>query len=395
MPEGWEVFYFGSIPKELPVSSFPTRKGKAMPFREEMFNAQGLVGLGVDITNRCNRRCATCFAHHNGRDMKPDLWQRIVDEGRRLEFPELYVLGGEPGIIKDLSTMLRLAMPNFKMVLLVTNADFLADENVCREIADIGVGVAAQRHTLGSDSQAREMEKLLSGGDHLDMSNAGWENIEKCFPSEKVSVQCCITRPVVKSGSIFEVFRWLRCKGYEPVMEFTKEGGEFKRGCALDISPDEMMEVLKKFQAIDRTEFGRNGSELLLPQAYGRTCHMQETSLHIQVDGNVIPCVGFPNLSYGNIAHESLDQILAHPLRHLIKNPQDWIYGYCRDECPHFQACTGGCRGSTFDIAGCYRASFYYCPHIPRDRLKLTDMIPPTCKGCSLEGHPSCKPKRG
>lgn len=366
-----------------------------MPFREELHNARGLVGLGVDITNKCNRRCPTCFAHHNARDMEPEVWKRIVEEGARLGFPELYVLGGEPGMVKNLPAMLRLAVPNFKMVLLVTNADFLVDEDVCQEIAAIGVSVAAQRHTLGSDLQARELERLLSGGDHLDTSYAGWRNIEKYFPPNRTCVQCCITLPVVESGSIFEVFRWARARGIEPVMEFTKEGAGFKRGCDLDISPDEMMKVLRRFQIIDREEFGRNGSGLLSPQAYGKTCHMQETSIHIQVDGRTVPCVGFPDLSYGNImSPEGLDGILSHPLRQLIKNPSDWIHGYCRDECPHFQECTGGCRGSTFDMTGCYRASFYYCPHIPRDRLTLADMTPPTCVGCPLEGNPTCHPKR-
>lgn len=365
-----------------------------MPFREITSNEIGLVGIGVDITDRCNRRCRTCFAVLNHRDMPVEVFHRIVDEGTRLKFTEFYVLGGEPCTRPDILDMLRYAKERFKLVILVTNADYLADENLCHQIADIGVVVAAQRHTIVADESARATEKFLCGGDHLDTSIAGWENIQKFFPANRICVQCCITRPVVESGSIFEVFRWARNNGYEPVMEFTKEGRAFKRGCNEDVSPDEMVRVLAKLRKIDQEEFSLPGAEILSPQAYGKTCHMQETSIHFRVDGVAIPCVGFPGINYGDIMQMSLEEILASPVRQRIKNPEDWIYGYCKDECPYFKQCTGGCRGSAFDMAGCYRASFYYCPHIPRARLSLRDMIPPTCDGCPLKGHPSCNPKR-
>jgi radical SAM protein with 4Fe4S-binding SPASM domain len=155
-----------------------------------------------------------------------------------------------------------------------------------------------------------------------------------------------------------------------------------------------MLRVLTEFRRIDREEFGLPGAELLSPQAYGKTCHMQETSIHFRVDGTAIPCVGHPALSYGNINVNSMFEILNYPLRRRISNPREWIYGYCCDECPHFDLCTGGCRGSSFDITGCYRSSFYYCPHIPRERLSIADMIPPTCTGCPLEGNLTCRPRR-
>ena len=158
--------------------------------------------------------------------------------------------------------------------------------------------------------------------------------------------------------------------------------------------PAEMMETLQRFQKIDRQEFCLAGAEMLTPQAYGRTCHLQENSIHFKIDGQAVPCVGFYGLSYGNIMTTSLDQILNHPLRAAIVDYKNWIYGYCKDECRYFDVCTGGCRGSALDTAGCYRASFYYCPHIPRSRLRLADMIPPSCIGCPLEGNSSCRPRR-
>lgn len=365
-----------------------------MPFRELSCNQQGYVGIGVDLTEKCNRRCPTCFVHHSPRDMELVTFKGIVDAGQRLKFPEFYNLGGEPAYHPLVLEFLAYAQGKFNPIIFVTNMDRLSDREFCLQLLDLGVVIAGQRHTLEDTPGAEGIEQILTGGNHLELSRQAWKNVGEIFPPERVCVQCCITKPVVESGSIFEVFRWVRRMGYEPVMEFTKEGGDFKRGCSLDVVPAEMMEVLKIFQRIDQDEFGLPGAELLSPQAYGKTCHHLETSIHFLVDGTAIPCVGHHDLGLGNINNHSLEEILTNPLRQAIMNPHEWIYGYCRDECHYFTECTGGCRGSAFDMSGCPRASFYYCPHIPRERLKLKDMIPPSCNSCPLEGHSACNPRR-
>lgn len=364
-----------------------------MPFRTET-NSSNFVGVGVDLTEVCNRKCPTCFAAHTPRNMQPEIFQHIVDQAVEMGFPEFYILGGEPTLHPQILECLQYTQGKFELVILVTNMDRLANEEFCQAIETTGVVIAGQRHTLHDDERSCANEKLLTGGNHLETSHRAWENVAKVFPHEQVCVQCCITAPVVESGSIYDVFRWARRMGYEPVMEFTKEGSEFQRDCSLDVSPETVLAVLEELRRIDLKEFGLPGADLLSPQAYGKTCHMQENSIHFRVDGNSIPCVGFQGLSYGHIVQDGLEKILEHPLRSQIANPHDWIYGYCRDECPHFEQCTGGCRGSAFDMSGCYRASFYYCPHVPRDKLKLTDMIPPSCVGCPLEGNPTCHPRR-
>lgn len=378
-----------------PSSSSLTSNKKefAMPFRELSKNDQGLVGIGIDITERCNRKCPTCFVNHAPRDMSVSIFKRIIDEGVRLGFKELYVLGGEPTIHPKVIEFLDYSRGKFSTIILVTNMDKLSNLDFCQQVSNLGVVIAGQRHVLSKNGGAEKIERVLTGGEHLTTSHQAWMNVEETFPAERVCVQCCITKPVVESGSLFEVFRWARQRGYEPVMEFTKEGTGFKRSCALDVLPAEMMTILEKLQRIDKEEFGIS-TDLLSPQAYGKTCHMLETSIHFLVDGSAIPCVGHHDVRYGNIINDSLEAILDNPLRTMIKDPWSWIYGYCRDECRYFDSCTGGCRGSAFDMSGCPRASFYYCPHIPRYRLSIRDMFPSSCSGCSLENNNVCNPRR-
>lgn len=364
-----------------------------MPFRDVVRNDQGLVGVGIDLTEACNRGCPTCFVNHTPREMDFAVFRQIADEASNIGFPEFYILGGEPTLHPQIIDCLDYTRDRFKIVILVTNMDRLADAAFCRLVEKTGCIIAGQRHTLSLTDTDEKMEYLLTGGNHLLTSHRAWTNVERMFPSERVCVQCCITRPVVESKTIFDVFRWCRRQKYEPVMEFTKEGSGFKRGCSMDVNPKVMARVLEEFQRIDRDEFGLSGANIISPQAYGRTCHMQENSIHFRTDGTAIPCVGFPGLTYGNIT-AGFDGILGNPLRKHIADPYSWIYGYCSEECLYFDVCTGGCRGSAFDMAGCYRASFYYCPNIPRDHLLLADMIPPTCNGCLLAGNRTCHPQR-
>lgn len=365
-----------------------------MPFRDMSANEQGLVGVGIDITEMCNWNCPSCFAHHTPRNMSFTMFKRIVDEAVRLGFTELYVLGGEPTNHPGVLSFLNYTKDKFQAVILVTNGSRLRDRDFCQQIFETGVIVAAQRHTMEISRVTQHIEMSLTGGDHIEASHQAWENIVAIFPPERVCVQCCITRLVVDFETIFDVFRWARKMGFEPVMEFTKEGPAFKRGGILDVSPAEMHRTLERFQQIDREEFGRLEAVDFTPQAYGKTCHMLENSVHFLVDGSAVPCVGHHDVPFGSILECSLEEILENPLRQAMMRPETWIYGYCRDECELFEKCTGGCRGSAFDMSGCARASFYYCPQIPRDKLSLKEMIPPTCEGCALESMNVCKPRR-
>lgn len=365
-----------------------------MPFRE-LTGVHDCVGLGLDVTIRCNWNCPACFAHLDGQEMSWEIYQKCVDQARSLGFEELYILGGEPTLRKDILRLLEYARGLFRQVILVTNGQRLANRAFCRQVAETDVTLAMQRHTLDSDARAETVQDTMVGrkGTLSDVNQA-WANVLDFFAPERICVQCCIMQPVIRDGDIFKVFRWARENGLEPVMEFAKEGRHFHRGCALDVPSAGVLKILRGFQEIDRELCPDSAASILTPQAYGKTCHMVETSVHCKVNGSVIPCVGHQNLVLGNILENPLAEILQHPLRRAIQEPQEWIWGYCVDSCPHFEQCTGGCRGSAYDQSGCYRASMYYCPHIPHNLLQIADMIPPSCTDCPLATSAICAPKR-
>lgn len=379
-----------------------------MPFRETTttdFTTNNL-GFGIDVTTHCNLDCITCY-YMDSSGNHPDfcnshisieLFEKAMKQAALAGFQEIYILGGEPTVHPDILDLLKCARVfNFNQVLLVTNGIRLSDMKFCREIAAVGADIAVQRHVIGNgELQQQIQDKIVGKKGTLALVNQAFSNIESVFAPERVAVQCCITRPVVESGQIYDVFRYSKIRKFEHIIECTKASERFKRGNPLDLSPSELFQVYERLQRIDIDEF--NGKQHpMTPQAYGKTCHMPENSVHCLVEGTIIPCVGQP-FPLGNIfteANQSLEDILNSTHRDFFKYPNKRLHGHCRD-CSYIEICTGGCRGDAFFLTGCFNASAIQCPQLAKydKELLLNKFIPSTCDNCELKNNSMCGPRK-
>jgi len=375
-----------------------------MPFRETSAAdlASDRVGFGIDVTTYCNLDCITCYYLDSPRnrpvscpsDLPMARFEQAMDKVSAAGFREIYILGGEPTLHPRILDMLESAMRRrFGQVLLVTNGLRLTDGDFCRRVAATGAHVVVHRHVVGEGQEAQRIQDALSRRkDTFAEVNRAFVNIERMFDPAKVAIQCCLTRPVVESGQVYEVFRYAKQRGFEHVIECTKASVRFARGNPLDLSPGELTRVYEQLQQIDVEEFD-GISHPMTPQAFGKTCHMPENSVHCLVDGTIIPCVGQP-FPLGNIFSSPdtpLAAILDSPARAFFRNPLGRLHGHCRD-CLHVEVCTGGCRGDAYFLTGCFNASAVQCPQLASSGKKfvLRDFVPSTCRGCRLEGHTLC-----
>lgn len=365
-----------------------------MPFRELNLNLEekSQIGIGIDVTQKCQARCPTCFYENvkgSHAEIPKGLFTTIIDHAVENDFKELYLLGGEPILHKDIIDLIdyAVAKEKFNPLILVTNGLMLEDEKFCREIADRGLMVAIQKHVVGDGMEETKIQdKLMGVKGTLPIVNKSFGNIEKFFSPDKVAVQCCITKPVVESGQIFKVFEYARERGFEQVMECTKAGRHFQRGNPMDVSPKELLATYKRFQSIDMEKFPNLAAKILTPQAYGKVCHMPETGVHVFINGDVVPCVGQPYV-LGNI--KNLADILKSDKRKFFQYPEERIEGHCK-ACDYLKECTGGCRGDSYYLTGCFSASAVQCPEVAEKKLKIEDFIPKNCNGCKMETDSAC-----
>ncbi|MDO9231020.1 MAG: SPASM domain-containing protein [bacterium] len=275
-------------------------------------------------------------------------------------------------------------------VILVTNGIKLADEEYCKRIALPGLGISMHRQAVSSVAE-KIVDCLAQKKRTFQLTEKAWDNISKYWQGN-VCVQLNILKPLFECGAIMDVFQWVRKMNYEPVMELTKPGPIFERGNSLDVSVDEVKELYEKMQEFDLKHYPQCYAEIIVPPSYGHNCTLVETGVHININGNVIPCVAHDSLPLGNIFDTTLDNILEKSeLRLAIQDYRNWIVGPCKD-CQYFEYCHGGCRGEAFWDTGCPRASDPYCWYIPKG-MTLKDMVPRSCAGCLLENHPGCNKK--
>lgn len=399
-----------------------------MPFRElnlDLENKEKNIGMGMDVTQKCQAKCPTCFYDEREdapKEMPFGLFKEIVDEAEQNDFQELYLLGGEPTLHNDIMGLLDYAVDKnqFNPIILATNGLKFADEEFCKSIADKGVMVFVQRHVIleCEPPEAREKHLCIVDDEYnevlqnylaraekvqdtvmgikwtLPITEFAFKNIERCFKPEKVGIQCCITRPVLTDDQIFNVYKYARMHGYDVVMECTKAGSHFPRGNPSDVTPEELLGAYKRFEEIDEALKSRYGSikpaSILTPQAYGKTCHMPETGVHALIDGTIVPCVGQP-YALGKIPEDKLKDILKSDKRKFFQYPEKRIEGHC-GECNDLKDCTGGCRGDAYYITGCFNASAVQCPQIAdyAVKLKVEDFVPHDCNGCAMENDSAC-----
>lgn len=378
---------------------------------------EGNVGVGIDIINICNAKCPICYYEYFEQSsfrkiMSLENVKKIIYQAKVNGFKELYLLGGEPTLFpKDqLIEIINYAKENIGSVLLVSNGLKFADEEFCKDIMETGASIVVQKHVMVNgkedNSEIERKKKLenkrLGVEDGFEKNTKAFENIEKYFHPDKVSVQCSITKDLVEYGDIIDVFYYARKKGYEIIIECSKSNPKFLRGNGDDLSPEELTNLYKIFQEIDAKHFPDKKADSLTPNAYGFVCTMSRTSIHFLINGDAIPCVGQPYI-LGNIFSQDLKEILDNPVRNFFRFPEKQVSGYCKD-CDKLELCTAGCRGEAFSSTGysqgdygCYKASVIQCPELERlkkikgEGLKIKDIIPLSCEGCPLEDYDKCK----
>lgn len=89
-----------------------------------------LRSLHIEIANECNERCVHCYIPHEykTKSIAPELFYRIVEEGRDMNIINVTLSGGEPLLHKDIIGFLRRCRELDLSVNVLTNLTLLTDE---------------------------------------------------------------------------------------------------------------------------------------------------------------------------------------------------------------------------------------------------------------------------
>ncbi|MFN2431687.1 MAG: methyltransferase domain-containing protein [Gemmatimonadota bacterium] len=146
---------------------------EAYPGRAALVTPDGLRELWLQINNACNLRCTHCLVSSGpdqDRGLPSDFWTRLIDRTVELGLERLYVTGGEPFLRKDLIALLRHAVEEHGLeVIVLTNAtvfrsalrarlDSLDRERVRFQVSIDGARAATSDAIRGAGTFERALE---------------------------------------------------------------------------------------------------------------------------------------------------------------------------------------------------------------------------------------------
>ncbi len=327
--------------------------------------------LEIDITGRCNLRCAYCYHFASvadvGQDLPTETWLAFFAELKRHAVLDVTLSGGEPFCREDLPALidgivaanLRFSVLSNGTLITPQMARLLAATRRCDyvQVSVDGSHAATHDSACGRGSFSRALDGLRA------LQAAG----------VTVAVRVTIHRGNV--GDLDAIARFLLVELGLPAFS-TNSAGDV--GLCRENAPDMLLTTDERSLAMEtllrlsREYAGRIGATAgPLAEARGWTamlsaaddaggagearrggrlngCGVGGSKLAVRADGVITPCSQLPQIELGHIARDDLGQVWReHPElvrlrgRHTIPLSE---FPFCAD-CAYRASCTGNCPG--------------------------------------------------
>ncbi|MGA1794015.1 MAG: radical SAM protein [Thermoplasmatota archaeon] len=320
-----------------------------------------LENVTINITNRCNLRCLTCYNQpldHGKDSIGTEEIERLLDSlGDRIkEGATFAILGGEPLIVPELTLKACRIAKDRGMVPIISTNGTLVTKEIARELRrnDVELQVSLDGATAGTNDRIR---------------GAGtFEKVRKNFAVLVKNKVHTILSMVVCQENFHELgeFMELSRKWGASEVRFIpmKRIGLGETGSLTPPSLEMMVkagaEALKKDRKI-RRKLLRDYFSILAYQCTvcmkRESCGVGIKTVFMDADGSLYPC---PNLCYPRFRFGSVHQDPSSILKAWESSGGilDVRESYCVDsvepcsECEVRYWCGGGCRGESFSVHG-------------------------------------------
>lgn len=317
--------------------------------------------VSVDVTERCNLRCAHCRSHLGAYDPPFEKLARYVAELGRLRPRILVFSGGEPLLRADLVDLVARATATGAAVQVNTNGTEL-DEGYAHRLADAGV-----TYVQVSIEGPPDLHESIRGPRTFDRALAACRSV--LSSSMRLVVNTTVSRANLES---IEPLGTLLFGGHDPLRAYVwglkrfvpvaRRDREFVSDNAL--GPDglaRLVEIWRSLRAhfpdvLVKTDVPQTNQlvrdrvrDIMARYSLGCAgCSAGVQCLTVRSNGDVAPC---PTLyvSCGNLDEMGIDEVLLNPTIAALRSRSGWS-GSCAT-CPDRLLC-GGCRALAFVTGG-------------------------------------------
>ena len=325
---------------------------------KECANGKKLLGIGLELTRKCNLKCIYCYAEA-GKPLPAELEFNeildVVNQALALGVKKIGIIGGgEPLIYPMLRRLMEVICSSGQAKVSVFTNGTLMSAEWASFFFDQGISIVQKLNSLNETVQ-----DFLTG--KRGTYEAIMRSLDWLFAAGYPAGQANLTIETVvlpeNIGEIPEIWRWARKRGITPMVERVTPQGRAAKLPNL-CSANELRRLFEKLSAIDESEFSISWQPRP-PIAGVKGCRHHLYALYVCSDGVIQPCSGV-TLAIGSIREQKLASIIRESeviknLRHI----ETTVKGKCRScEFAHF---CYGCRGAALSVFGDYLAEDPFC----------------------------------
>jgi MoaA/NifB/PqqE/SkfB family radical SAM enzyme len=344
--------------------------------------------MQLSITNRCNLRCTHCYEESTVfRDLTEKEFRiiisKVLEVSRRWgKHAVIWLTGGEPLVHPELWKFLDI-LQNEKdkntllSVYILTNGTLLDEEVISRlepysVVTDVQVSLDGTCEVIHEAVRGRNTyQKAI---DALTLLSQSRLRTHIHMVITKKNMEDALRMPDLAAELGVNVLTMTRLvpQGRGKTMDelMLSPAESHNLFCALSRKQDELEEagiplVIPRNRCdwpVLFFDLNGKGSEAL--KKNGIRCGIGYNYLSVLEDGTVLPCRRLP-IPIGNILHQSLGEILDHPLLWQFRRKHKLMKGACR-VCPFnndlWEYCSGGASCISY---GCYNDPFMPDPQCP------------------------------
>lgn len=294
----------------------------------------------IEVTRKCNLSCTFCYEESNpycSERMSIENFYHVINELKLVGIKNIQFIGGEPLVIKnDLKLMIKHCYNHFDFVEVYTNGT-LIDEDWANFFKQHNVAVAISIHSYIPE----EHDHLTKVKGSHKKALRGLEFIKK--------YQIPYRLGTVKNNSCNIGEKSINCN-------YTLQPKEPKLSGRADLSVYDL-DMFKRKAITKKSKSYRINKQAVIVALSGHQCFIKD--LYISSNLNIYPCVMERRISYGNLKHKNLLDVIKHQIRLLSKDNIET----CRD-CEFRYACFD-CRPDA-NGHGLYDKP-WYCTYSPQE----------------------------
>lgn len=295
--------------------------------------------IHIETTYACNSRCIFCYNPFRSVSIDHNKIDRIVKVVSRAQIPHVYLIGGEPSLVKttQLNEYINL-LKKKSSVTIVTNG-LIYKRGLSKNLACIGI-------PIHGDQKTHESLTGVIGGYQKVI-----QTIKK-YVKDGFDVRCIPVLMSINYNQIYNIIKLAKELGMESVFVDRFESGGIGSNLSQKLKP-----TLEQFkEALSQMIIARN--DFKIPVGFGTAipfclderliienmwadCGVGTTFGAINPNGDFRIC-NQSNIIYGNVLKEPIEEIWKKKKLDNFRNLK-WIRKPCTN-CPFLYTCTGGCK---------------------------------------------------